>query len=129
MFGVQTFFISKSFGYLIRITNSFDQSFLDKEIFLIFFFAMNIIDWIAFFLALIYNLRGHNFNKSFINFSALFVYFGLIIFLIMVISEYHLSINKKFQDMLVLKDFFKSKYYPNNNYCWNYIRILFSYNC
>ena len=53
MFGVQTFFISKSFGYLIRIAiHSFDQSFLDKEIFLIFFFAMNIIDWIAFFLAL-----------------------------------------------------------------------------
>ena len=53
MFGIQTFFISKSFGYLIRIAiHSFDQSFLDKEIFLIFFFAMNIIDWIAFFLAL-----------------------------------------------------------------------------
>ena len=34
MFGVQTFFISKSFGYLIRIAiHSFDQSFLDKEIF------------------------------------------------------------------------------------------------
>ena len=31
MFGVQTFFISKSFGYLIRIAiHSFDQSFLDK---------------------------------------------------------------------------------------------------
>ena len=85
MFGVQTFFISKSFGYLIRIAiHSFDQSFLDKEIFLIFFFAMNIIDWIAFFLALMIQVllfsRGHNFNKSFISFSALFVYFGLIIF-------------------------------------------------
>ena len=31
MFGVQTFFISKSFGYLIRIAiHSFDQSFLDR---------------------------------------------------------------------------------------------------
>ena len=114
MFGVQTFFISKSFGYLIRIAiHSFDQSFLDKEIFLIFFFAMNIIDWIAFFLALMIQVllfsRGHNFNKSFISFSALFVYFGLIIFLIMVISEYHLSINKKFQDMLVLKDIFSNQ--------------------
>ena len=69
MFGVQTFFISKSFGYLIRIAiHSFDQSFLDKEIFLIFFFAMNIIDWFAFFLALMIQVllfsRGHNFNKS-----------------------------------------------------------------
>ena len=74
---------------------------------------MNIIDWIAFFLALMIQIflfsKGHNFNKSFINFSALFVYFGLIIFLIMVISEYHLSINKKFQDMLVLKDIFSKE--------------------
>ena len=53
MFGVQTFFISKSLGYLIRIAiHSYDQSMMDKEIFLTFFFAMNIIDWVAFFLAL-----------------------------------------------------------------------------
>ena len=41
---------------------------------------MNIIDWMAFFIALIIQIllfsKGHNFNKSFINFSALFVYFG-----------------------------------------------------
>ena len=109
MFGVQTFFISKSFGYLIRIAiHSFDQSFLDKEIFLVFFFAMNIIDWCAFFLALIIQVllfsRGHNFNKLFINFSALFVYSGLIIFLIVVISEYYLSINDRFQEIIVFEN-------------------------
>ena len=70
--------ISKSFGYLIRITiHSFDQSFLDKEIFLIFFFAMNIIDWIAFFLALMIQVllfsRGHNFNKSFLDWTKIHV--------------------------------------------------------
>ena len=106
MFGVQTFFISKSFGYLIRIAiHSFDQSFLDKEIFLIFFFAMNIIDWIAFFLALMIQVllfsRGHNFNKSFISFSALFVYFGLIIFLIILISENYNDIINSFHKLLI----------------------------
>ncbi len=114
MFGVQTFFISKSLGYLIRIAiHSFDQSFLDKEIFLIFFFAMNIIDWVAFFLALLIQVllfsKGHNFNRSFINFSSLFVYTGLIIFLIMVISEYHLSIFNKFQDMVVFENIFSKQ--------------------
>ena len=104
MFGVQTFFISKSLGYLIRIAlHSFDQSVLDKEIFLIFFFGMNILDWIAFFLALMIQIflfsKGHNFNKSFINFSALFVYFGLIIFLIIVLSEYALSIGNSFKSL------------------------------
>ena len=111
MFGVQTFFISKSLGYLIRIAiHSYDQSMMDKEIFLIFFFAMNIVDWCAFLLALIIQIllfsKGHNFNKSFINFSALFVYLGLIIFLIMVVSEYSLSLGKSFKDLLVYENIF-----------------------
>jgi len=111
MFGVQTYFISKSLGYLIRIAiHSFDPSVLDKEIFLTFFFAMNVIDWIAFFLTLIIQVllfsKGHNFNKSFINFSALFVYLGLIIFLFIVISEYSLSLSKSFKDLLVYENIF-----------------------
>jgi len=111
MFGVQTFFISKSLGYLIRIAiHSYDQSMMDKDIFLTFFFVMNIIDWTAFFLALIIQIllfsKSHNFNKSFINFSALFVYLGLIIFLIMVVSEYSLSLSKSFKDLLVYENIF-----------------------
>ncbi len=114
MFGVQTFFISKSLGYLIRIgIHSFDQSILDKEIFLIFFFSMNVVDWSAFFIALLVQAllfsKGHNFNKIFISFSALFVYAGLIIFLIIVISEYHLSISKEFQNMLVFENIFSKQ--------------------
>ena len=114
MFGVQTFFISKSLGYLIRIAiHSYDQSMMDKEIFLTFFFMMNIIDWTAFFLALIIQIllfsKGHNFNKSFINFSALFVYLGLIIFLVMVISEYSLSLSKSFKDLLVYENIFSKE--------------------
>ena len=55
MFGVQTYFLSKSFGYLIRIAfYSIDNTILDKEIFLIFFYGMNIIDWSAFVFALFY---------------------------------------------------------------------------
>ena len=58
------------------------------------------VDWFAFLLALIIQSllfsKGHNFNKSFINFSALFVYLGLIIFLLMVVSEYSLSLSKSF---------------------------------
>ncbi len=116
MFGVQTFFISKSLGYLIRIAlHSFDQSVLDKEIFLIFFFGMNIIDWIAFFLALMIQIflfsKGHNFNKSFINFSALFVYFGLIIFLIIVLSEYALSIGNSIKSLITFENIFSKDYF------------------
>ncbi len=114
MFGVQTFFISKSIGYLIRIAiHSYDQSIMDREIFLTFFFAMNIIDWTAFFLTLIIQIllfsKGHNFNKSFINFSALFVYLGLIIFLIMVVSEYSLSFSKSLKDLLVYESIFSKE--------------------
>ena len=48
-FGVQTFFISKSIGYLIRITLfNIDSNFLDNDIFLIYFMSMNLIDWLSF---------------------------------------------------------------------------------
>ena len=48
MFGIQTYFLSKAIGYLIRIIFfSFDASFLDKEIFLIFLLSLNIIDWLS----------------------------------------------------------------------------------
>ena len=118
MFGVQTFFISKSIGYLLRIGfYSYDQSFLDKEIFLIFFLSMNIIDWIAFLIALIFQVflfrKGHNFNRFFINFSALTVYLGLILFSIVVISEYSLSIKNFLSNLFVYENIFtKSSIVP-----------------
>tara|TARA_B100001540_G_C15802297_1_gene640455 strand:+ start:144 stop:1601 length:1458 start_codon:yes stop_codon:yes gene_type:complete len=92
MFGVQTFFISKSIGYLIRILIfKIDSSFLDQNIFLIFYMGLNLIDGIALFLTLFIQFiifsNGINRNRSFINFSALFVYFGLILFLIIIVSE------------------------------------------
>ena len=45
MFGIQTYFLSKAFSYLIRICFfSIDNTFLDQDVFLIFFIGLNIID-------------------------------------------------------------------------------------
>ena len=92
MFGVQTYFISKSIGYLIRIfLHDLDSLILDQEIFLSFFFGMNIIDWASFIVALFFQFllysKGQELIRSFIKFSAIFVYLGLTVFLIIVISE------------------------------------------
>ena len=92
MFGVQTFFISKSIGYLLRISlHSIDSNILDNDLFLLFYMGMNAIDGFAFIFTLLIQYwffsSGQSRNRSFINFSALFVYFGLIVFLIIVISE------------------------------------------
>ncbi len=92
MFGVQTYFISKSLGYLIRISLfSFDNTILDKDIFLLFFMGLNIIDGlsliIAFWIQFLLFVNGQRFIKSIINFSAIFIYFGLVIFFVMLIRE------------------------------------------
>ena len=105
MFGVQTYFLSKSFGYLIRILFfSIDDTILDNDIFLIFFIKMNIIDWfsIIFSLWIQYYLfsKGHKFLKSFISFSAYFVYFGLILFLAIIVSENFTLISEAFTDII-----------------------------
>ena len=87
-FGVQTYFISKSILYLIRIALfTFDKNLLDQEIFLLFFMGLNIIDWTAILFSFIIQYwlftKGQYFIRSLINFSGIFVYFGLIFFLIM----------------------------------------------
>jgi len=92
MFGVQTFFISKSIGYLVRISlHSIDANILDNDLFLSFYMGMNVIDGFAFLFSLIIQYwffsSGQTRNRLFINFSALFVYFGLILFLIVIVSE------------------------------------------
>ena len=92
MFGVQTFFISKSISYLIRILIfTIDSNFLNQEIFLFFLMGMDIIDFIAFTITLLVQFwlfsQGQSTNRSFINFSAFFIYFGLLLFLIIIISE------------------------------------------
>ena len=90
LFGIQTYFLSKAFSYLIRIAIfSIDPTILDKEIFLIFFLGMNSIDWTAIFIAIIFQgflfSAGMNVNKKIIIFSAIAVYLGLILFFISVL--------------------------------------------
>ena len=106
MFGVQTYFISKSIGYLIRISLfSLDSAFLNKDIFLIFFMGLNSIDWFSLVFALwiqyLLFSNGQRLIKRIINFSTLFVYFGLIIFLIILISENYNDIINSFHKLLI----------------------------
>jgi len=92
MFGVQTFFISKSIGYLIRIfIFNINDTILDHEILLSFLMGMDLIDWFSFVAALILQFylfkQGQNFIKSILNFSAWFVYLGILIFIIILAGE------------------------------------------
>ena len=89
MFGIQTYFLSRLFSFLIRILFfSFDSTLLDHDIFLIFLLGLNIIDWVAFTLsiylqALLFS-KSHQFNRSIIRFSAITVYLGMLIFFLTV---------------------------------------------
>ena len=109
MFGVQTFFLSKSIGYLIRISLfSIDSTFLDKEIFTLFFYGLNIVDWFSFVFAIclqIYLFRkGQIFNKIIINISAIFVYIGLILFCVIIASTNLVEVVDSFKGMLVFEN-------------------------
>ena len=75
MFGIQTYFLSRLFSFLIRILIfSFDNTLLDHDIFLIFLLGLNVIDWVAFvtsiFLQTFLFSKSHQFNRSIIRFSA-----------------------------------------------------------
>ena len=53
---------------------------------------MNIIDWFSLIIAIAFQFflftKGHSFNKFLINFSAIFIYLGLILFLSIIVSGY-----------------------------------------
>ena len=104
-FGVQTFFISKSIVYLIRITLfNIDPNLLNKEIFLSFFMALNLIDWFAliftFWFQYLLFSKDQHLTKKLIKFSGIFVYFGLFLFLIMIISEYGVVVFNRFNQLI-----------------------------
>ena len=108
MFGVQSFFLSKSFGYLIRMSLfSIDNNFLDKEVFTYFYFGLNMIDWFSFLLAIILQIylfrKSHSFTKLFINFSAIFVYLGLILFCIIIALTNLLEVTNSFKELISIK--------------------------
>ena len=107
MFGVQSFFLSKSFGYLIRISLfSIGNDLLDNEIFSYFYFGLNIIDWFSFLLAIILQVylfrKSQKFTKLFINFSAMFVYIGLILFCIIIASTNLQDVIDTFKELMVI---------------------------
>ena len=114
MFGVQTYFLSKSFSYLIRIGfYSFDNTILDQNIFLVFYLGMNIIDWSAFIFAILLQFllfsKGHFFKKLFMNTSAMIVYFGLSLFLIIIVSENYIALSQSFKNLLIFENFFSKE--------------------
>jgi len=98
MFGIQTFFISKSITYLIRIFiyYNLDSQILDGQVFLAFFLGLNIIDWVSLILTFVIQYflftNGQRFNQRFLQFSAIFVYLGLFIFFLILTSENHTQI-------------------------------------
>ncbi len=90
MFGIQTYFLSKAFSYLIRISIfSIDKSILDQDIFLVFLLGFNLIDGTAFVIAIL--LQAYLFSQNFkfkrllMNVSAILVYCGLIFFFLIIL--------------------------------------------
>ena len=104
-FGVQTFFISKSIVYLIRITLfNIDPNLLNKEIFLLYFMALNLIDWVALLFTFLFQYllfsKNQHLTKKLIKFSGIFVYFGLILFFIMIVSEHGTAVINEFNQLI-----------------------------
>ncbi len=110
MFGIQTYFLSKAFGYLIRVLIfSIDNSFLQKDILLFFFLGLNLIDWISIIIAVSLQTflfsKGMNFNKKLIKFSAVTVYLGMIMFFFIVLLNDVKLTSKAFYEILKLQNF------------------------
>ena len=101
MFGVQTYYLSKAFTYLIRICLfSIDNTILENDILLIFVLGLNVIDWISIIIAILFQSFlfsvGINFNKKIINYSAIIVYSGIIFFFFVVLLNDVKSTSKAF---------------------------------
>ena len=110
MFGIQTYFLSKIVGYLIRILIfSIDSSLLDQAIFLVFLLGLSFIDWISFIIVIIFQTLmfsvGINFNKRLINFSAITVYLGMILFFFVVLLSDVKLTTQAFSDILNFNNF------------------------
>ena len=113
MFGVQTYFLSKIIGYLIRIIIfSVDNTLLDQEIFLIFLLGLNIIDWVSFIIVIIFQTLmfsvGAQFNKKLVNYSAIIVYSGILLFFFAVLLSDVKITTKAFISILDFNNFLNS---------------------
>ena len=118
LFGIQTYFLSKAFSYLIRITIfSFDPGVLDNQILLSFLLGMNLIDWVAIVITIIFQgflfSVSMNFNKKIIIFSAISVYLGILLFFLLVLLNDVKFTSQAFIDSLNIENFFdKSNFLP-----------------
>ena len=111
MFGIQTYFLSRLFSFLIRISIfSFDNSILDNNIFLIFLLGLNIIDWLSFVFTIVLQAflfsKSHQFNRSIIRFSAVTVYLGMLIFFLVVFLYDVKVVSVAFLDIFSINNFF-----------------------
>jgi NCS1 family nucleobase:cation symporter-1 len=111
MFGIQTYFLSRLFSFLIRISIfSFDNTFLDHDIFLIFLLGLNIIDWVSFVFTIVLQTflfsKSHQFNRSIIRFSAVIVYLGMLIFFLVVFLYDVKVVSAAFADIFSINNLF-----------------------
>ena len=113
MFGIQTYFLSQAFTYLIRIALfTFDNSILEQDILLIYLLGLNIIDWISLLAAILLQAylfsQGINFNRKIINVSAITVYLGIILFFFVVFFNDVKVSTKAFVDILNFNNFLET---------------------
>ena len=111
LFGIQTYFLSKILVYLIRIfLFTIDNSLLQQEIFIFYFFGLNIIDLSAILIVVIFQTIlfsiGIQYNKKLINFSAITVYIGIIFFFFVVFLSDVKITTKVFADVFNLENIF-----------------------
>jgi len=111
MFGIQTYFLSRLLSFLIRISIfSFDNTFLDHDIFLIFLLGLNIIDGVSFVFTIILQAflfsKSHQFNRTIIRFSAVTVYSGMLIFFLTVFLYDVKTTSLAFADIFSINNLF-----------------------
>ena len=110
LFGIQTYFLSKILTYLIRIfLFTIDESLLVQDIFIFYFYGLNIIDWSSIIIVIIFQTLlfsiGAQYNKKIINFSAIIVYVGIVIFFFLVLLSDVKLTSKAFVNILNTKNF------------------------
>ena len=111
MFGIQTYFLSKLFSYILRIIIfSYDSTVLDQDIFLVFLLGLNIIDWVSFIFAIVLQAfffsKSHHFNRSIIKFSTIIVYSGMLLFFLVVFLYDVKIVSAAFVDIFSLSNVF-----------------------
>ena len=112
MFGIQTYFLSKLISYLIRIgIFSYDSTFLDQDIFLVFLLGLNIIDWVSFISTILLQAylfsKSHQFNRKIINFSAITVYSGMLLFFLVVLLLDVKFVSQSFMNIFKFNNIFE----------------------